>query len=254
VIVQDVIDELGDALDEIEGLRVFRYLPDSVSPPVAIVALPERIDFDETYGRGSDRLTIDIAIIVDKAYDRTVVGRMSPFASGSGESAVKNALETYDSYTAFDWVHVDYAEFVPHEHAGQSFLSCVFTVQVVGVGDAEANPRPITPGGPPVVVTDLSFGEHTATTIELLSSTGDDVVLPSATPTLAGLLSAADKARLDTLPGTVGVYAADPLIPNLQAGDVWINTDTGDLKFFDGTAINTVDKTKNEEQWTSSNW
>jgi len=46
--------------------------------------------------------------------------------------------------------------------------------------------------------TDLSIGTRTATDLPLNSSTGADVSLPLATSTLAGIMSAADKARLDS--------------------------------------------------------
>ena len=46
-------------------------------------------------------------------------------------------------------------------------------------------------------VTDLSFGTITSTQIPLNSSTGTDVTFSSATTTLAGLMSAADKSKLD---------------------------------------------------------
>ena len=58
--------------------------------------------------------------------------------------------------------------------------------------------------------THLTVGERTATTLELRSSTGDDVLVPSATVTEAGLESAADKELLSALPpkwtpGTYGI-------------------------------------------------
>lgn len=46
-------------------------------------------------------------------------------------------------------------------------------------------------------VTDLSFGTITSTQIPLNSSTGTDVIFVSATTSLAGLMSAADKTKLD---------------------------------------------------------
>ena len=49
------------------------------------------------------------------------------------------------------------------------------------------------------VPTDLSLGTATATVLPLNSSTGVDVNLPSATTTTAGLLSAADKTKLNGL-------------------------------------------------------
>ena len=60
--------------------------------------------------------------------------------------------------------------------------------------------------------TNLSVGERTATTMEIESSTGDNVTLPAASTTKAGLLSAADKQALGVrgnLPPTwsIGTYA-----------------------------------------------
>ncbi len=50
--------------------------------------------------------------------------------------------------------------------------------------------------------TDLSLGTHNGTTLDVLSSTGTDVTLPAATTTLAGLMSATDKVKLDSAPTT----------------------------------------------------
>ena len=46
--------------------------------------------------------------------------------------------------------------------------------------------------------TDLTIGTHDGTTFEIESSTGTDVVIPSATTSQAGLMSAADKTALDS--------------------------------------------------------
>ncbi len=49
--------------------------------------------------------------------------------------------------------------------------------------------------------TDLSIGTHDWQSIEILSSTGDSVVIPAATDTLAGLMTSADKVDLAFLLG-----------------------------------------------------
>ena len=48
--------------------------------------------------------------------------------------------------------------------------------------------------------THLTIGDRTATTLEIASSTGNNVTIPSASPTLAGLESAADKTQLAASP------------------------------------------------------
>lgn len=49
------------------------------------------------------------------------------------------------------------------------------------------------------VATDLSVGVKTSTTFDVISSTGNDATLPAASSTEAGLMIAADKAKLDKL-------------------------------------------------------
>jgi hypothetical protein len=49
------------------------------------------------------------------------------------------------------------------------------------------------------VTTDLSIGVVDASSVEIESSDGTNAVIPLATGTLAGLMSAADKAKLDLL-------------------------------------------------------
>ena len=47
--------------------------------------------------------------------------------------------------------------------------------------------------------TDLNVTNRTATTLDIESSTGSDATVPFATDTLAGLMTAADKDKLDIL-------------------------------------------------------
>lgn len=58
------------------------------------------------------------------------------------------------------------------------------------------------------VATDLAIANQDADSIDIQSSTGDDVTIPSATTSLAGLMSAADKTILDSL-GTPSTSFAD---------------------------------------------
>lgn len=56
----------------------------------------------------------------------------------------------------------------------------------------------------PTASTNLSFS-RTSTTVTILSDTGTDAILPIATTTLAGILTAGDKIKLDALPTLTGV-------------------------------------------------
>jgi hypothetical protein len=62
-------------------------------------------------------------------------------------------------------------------------------IEIVEVGT-------VVTGG--INATNLAIGTKTATTLIVTSDTGTDATIPAATTTEAGLLSAADKAKIDT--------------------------------------------------------
>lgn len=65
----------------------------------------------------------------------------------------------------------------------------------------------ISAGAQVNVPTDLSLGTITGSIITLNSSTGSDVVFPSATTSAAGLLSGTDKIKLDSISANANNYA-----------------------------------------------
>jgi hypothetical protein len=68
------------------------------------------------------------------------------------------------------------------------------------------------------VATNIGQGTLTATTIPLTSSTGTGTTLPSATTSLAGLLSAADKLKLDGVTAGAAVAAVTGTAPITSSG------------------------------------
>ena len=84
---------LGTALDTIAGLRVFDYVPDSLSPPAAVVE-PLEVDYDEAMQRGLDFYRAFILVIVGRMSDRSSQDRLDAYVAGSGASSVKAALES----------------------------------------------------------------------------------------------------------------------------------------------------------------
>lgn len=83
---------LGTALDTITGLRVFDYVPDSLSPPAAVVE-PLEVDYDEAMKRGLDVYRAFVLVIVGRMSDRSSQDRLDAYVAGSGASSVKAALE-----------------------------------------------------------------------------------------------------------------------------------------------------------------
>ena len=75
---------------------------------------------------------------------------------------------------------------------------------------------------PGASATNLSIVARGATTLDIASDTGTDATVPAATPALAGLMSAADKTKLDGLSGAAGgaapVYRKANVVANGVTG------------------------------------
>jgi hypothetical protein len=133
--IADVMIELADQLDTIDGLRVHAYLADSINAPAAVVGLPETYTFDATYGRGMDRMTLPVMVLVGKVSDRTVPARLGKYMDGSGSASFKQVLEG-GTYTAFDMCRVMNAETDVIEVAKVEYWAATFNVDIAGDGSA----------------------------------------------------------------------------------------------------------------------
>lgn len=132
--LDDVAEELATALRTIAGLRVPPWGVEKISPPAAIIALPERIDFDGTYQRGTDRYPdVPVIVLVGKASERGARKEIAPYAAGSGAKSVKQAIEAH-TYTSCDVVNVDWAEFDTAKYAGTDYLAAIFHLKITGSG------------------------------------------------------------------------------------------------------------------------
>lgn len=126
--VADVLDEVAAALGTIDGLRAFAYLPDRVVPPAAIVDLPT-IEYDATFRRGGDRLTLPVTVLVSRADTRTARDSLLALAG-----QVKAAVESHTP-VAYHSARVQSVEF---NHsltvAGVDYAAASFTVDIIGSG------------------------------------------------------------------------------------------------------------------------
>lgn len=83
---------LATAVDTIPGLRCFDYVPDSLSPPAAVVE-PLEVNFDRAMGNGADYFRAFILIIVGRMSDRSSQDRLDAYLPPTGASSVKAAIE-----------------------------------------------------------------------------------------------------------------------------------------------------------------
>jgi hypothetical protein len=128
-----VMQELAAAADVIDRLNCFWWPPDSVSPPVFLVSLPESIDYHSTYGRGMDVMTLDAYLLVGKADDRASVTQIASYCDGSGDKSIIQALER-GTYTACDEVTVVKVEFEVVTVGAADHLGAHFTINIAGSG------------------------------------------------------------------------------------------------------------------------
>jgi hypothetical protein len=128
LVLSAVMDELGVRLATISGLRVFDFPPKSAQAPFAFVDFPQRLDYDATYGRGSDRLTLDVYVAVANQVSRSTRDAIVAYC-GTAAGSVKNALE--GSTTSFT-TRVTAVEFGQISLASGDFFGAVFTLDIAG--------------------------------------------------------------------------------------------------------------------------
>lgn len=129
-----VATEMARRLGTIDGLRPFAYPPDSVTAPAGIVSYPKEIEFDQTYGRGLDRIEAwPVVVVVGKVTDRTAADRIYAYAAATGPASVKRALEARDP-APWDDLQVRSCEFEVVEIAGVDHIAALFTCSIYGQG------------------------------------------------------------------------------------------------------------------------
>jgi len=128
-----VMDEVGDQLDTIDGLRVYRYPPSDVAVPAAVVTYPETYSYVMTMRRGGDQMTLPVVVMVGKVSDRSARDRIAEYAAGSGARSVKTVVEAH-SYESCDSVAVTEVEFDVVSMAGVEYLAATFNLDVAGTG------------------------------------------------------------------------------------------------------------------------
>ena len=129
--LDEVMTEIGEHLD-VTGLRL-AVVGEKPVPPAAYVSYPDSITFDETYGRGSDSMALQVVVIVGKTVARATRTALAAYCAGSGDNSVKEAIEG-TPYESADSVTVTGVEFDAVELAGIDHMAAIFNVNVVGAG------------------------------------------------------------------------------------------------------------------------
>jgi hypothetical protein len=84
---------LAASIDSITGLRCFEYVPDSVSPPAAVIE-PLEITYGMAMQDGLDLYQAYILVIVGRMSDRSAQDRLDAYVTSSGSSSIKAKVES----------------------------------------------------------------------------------------------------------------------------------------------------------------
>ncbi|KFU81013.1 hypothetical protein BB31_11570 [Amycolatopsis lurida NRRL 2430] len=124
------------AVDTIEGLRCFPFVPDAISPPAWFVAEVE-VEYDTTFGRGMDTVYLTCRLLVSHATDRTGQEQLDGYLVGIGPRSVKTALETDQSLGGTcDAVRVQRCSgYGLYEHNGNQYYGAEWRVLIIGRGN-----------------------------------------------------------------------------------------------------------------------
>ncbi len=136
MILGDVVQEITDKLATISGLRAYTHRRESIEPPVAFPDLPEVINYDLTFRRGSDRITIPVNVLVGKVFTRAAHDAIWAYVNGSGAKSIKAKLDSTETntYTSCDSVRVESVEFAIFPVAAVNYLAATFNVDIAGSG------------------------------------------------------------------------------------------------------------------------
>lgn len=128
-----VMDEVARVLEQITGLRVSAWPQASVSGASGYVSYPEMINYDQTYGAGSDEYVgLPLVLLVPRPDSRGAREAVARWSRGDGEGV--RALIANWPWTTCDFVQVTGCKFEVETIAGVDYLAAVFTATVAGPG------------------------------------------------------------------------------------------------------------------------
>lgn len=113
--------------------RTSPYPVNLTTAPSAYVDYPTDIRYDQTYGRGSDAMTVPLAVLIGRKDDGRTATAVAAYAAGGGESSVKAAVESHQT-TAWDVAVVTSADFDYVTVGAVPYVAAVFTIEITGQG------------------------------------------------------------------------------------------------------------------------
>jgi hypothetical protein len=132
--VEAVAEELAGKADTITGLTAFSYPVDKIPLPASVVALPDEVDYQQTYG-GSIELMVPLFVFVPRTNEKAAAEALAAYLSTSGSRSIKAAVDSKrltNAYTSCDTVTVTRAVTGAYTYNGVDCYGAEFTVQITG--------------------------------------------------------------------------------------------------------------------------
>ena len=82
---------LATQLATIRGLRTAATVPDNPAPPVAVI-VPVNVEYDVSFGRGTDLYTFSVLLIVGRMSERAAQTTLDAYINPTGATSVKAAI------------------------------------------------------------------------------------------------------------------------------------------------------------------
>lgn len=136
--ITEVMDEVGEKLNEIPDLKVLPFAATSVPfLPGALIGLPPNGEYDLTYGQGLDRIRLEIVVLVARTADKAARDALTPFISGGGDQSVRGKLGARSTrWRTCHEVKVIGFNTARITISKEKFLAAVFPADVYGTGGA----------------------------------------------------------------------------------------------------------------------
>jgi hypothetical protein len=80
------------ASNAVDDLVAYDYAAEAIIEPCLVVT-DVTIDYDQTFGRGLDAVTVKAVILVSRSDDRAGQKKLQAYLSGSGSASLKAAIE-----------------------------------------------------------------------------------------------------------------------------------------------------------------
>lgn len=90
--VSAIATALGAALGSVPNLRTVPYLPDTFTPPVAVIGI-DKVNYHGAFSDADVEHTFTVYVIVSRANDRSGIATLEGFMSQAGTSSIRAAIE-----------------------------------------------------------------------------------------------------------------------------------------------------------------